>query len=408
MTREKVRATPQPPATVEATAATRLAPPGDLATATGNINAWAEVDCDALADNVRAIRSTLTPVVDIIAVIKANAYGHGVIPVARVLEREGVERFGVASVSEARDLRAAGISVPIVVLDHVFPSDAELTIANDIECTVHSRALADAFSVAATALGRDAIVHIKVDTGLHRFGNSPADAVDLANYARSLPGVRVQGLWTHLANADEVDDAFTTEQLNRFRSVREQLDWVPYCHIANSAGTLRRPELHFNGVRPGLAIYGICPPNCPDPGLRPALSLKARLARVQRLEPGEGLSYGLTWRAARPSIVGLVPVGYGDGWRRALGNTGSVLVNGQRCPMVGRVCMDQFLVDLTDLPGSPVEGDEVVLLGSQGNERIDANEIAELTGTISWEVVAALLPRIPRIYHRGGIVEDLD
>lgn len=385
---------------------TRTATPG-LADATAQLNAWAEVDLDALAANIAALRSTLAPGVDVIAVIKANAYGHGLVPVARELEALGVERLGVAWLSEALALRAAGLQAPITVLEHAFPGESAAAVAQGISCTVHSREVADAFAAAAAALGATARVQVKVDTGLHRFGNDPAEAIDLAHYCREQGGLEVEAVWTHLANADELDDSFSLEQLRRFQSARDELAWVPYAHAANSATLLRRPELHFDGVRAGIATYGICPPNTPNPGLHPVMSLKARLARVQRLLPGEGVSYGLTWRATRPSVLGLVPIGYGDGWRRALGNTGRVLVAGQSCPMVGRVCMDQFLVDLTDLPGTPSEGDEVVLLGQQGGARITADDVAADTGTISWEVVAALLPRVPRIYVRGGRAESV-
>ena len=378
------------------------------AAATADLNAWVEVDLEAMAANVAAIRSVLQPSTEVIAVIKANAYGHGAVPLARWLESQGVERLGVAWVSEAVALRAAGVQSPIIVMGHAFPGDAASCVSYDITCTIHSKHLADAFSAAAQAAGRKAMVHLKVDTGLHRFGNGDEEVVELAEYCRRLPGLRVEGIWTHMANADEEDDGFSVEQLERFRAVRERLDWTPYAHAANSATAFRRPALHFDGVRAGISLYGICPPNTPDPGLRPALSLKARLARVFELREGEGVSYGLTWRAPRDSVAGLVPVGYGDGWRRSLGNVGEVLVDGQRCPMVGRVCMDQFLVDLSALARRPEEGDEVVLLGQQGSEQITADSVAELCGTISWEVVAALLPRIPRVYRSGDTVVTLE
>jgi alanine racemase len=390
---------------VPSTHTTTLPATQGLDVATQSLNAWIEVDLDALDANVAAIRSVIEPGTELIAVVKANAYGHGLGPVARTLERSGVERFGVAWMGEALAVRSAGVTSPVIVLEHVFPADAPAAVANSIACTIHSKALADAFAAAARVASTQATVQLKVDTGLRRFGNTAAEAIELAEYCRGIPELRVEALWTHMANADEADDGFSLEQLARFQAVREQLDWIPYCHAANSATTLRQPVLHFDGVRAGVSLYGICPPHSPNPGLQPVLSLKARLARVMQLEVGEGVSYGLTWRAPRPSIVGLVPVGYGDGWRRSLGNSGSVLVGGQRCPMVGRVCMDMFLVDLTDLGKPSIEGDEVVLLGQQGGEAITAEEVAEQTGTIPWEVLAALLPRLPRLYRRGGVVE---
>lgn len=377
-----------------------------MAGATAALNAWVEVDLAALENNIAAIRGVLAPTTELIAVVKANAYGHGSAAVALECERLGVDRFAIAWMAEALQLRATGVRRPIVVLEHVFPADAEAAVRHGITCTIHSTELADAFSQVATRHNAVAKVHVKVDTGLHRFG-LPADAaVRLAEYARLLPGVEVEGLWTHMANADDADDSFSLEQLERFEAVRQRLAWIPFTHAANSATAMRHPEMHFAGVRTGISLYGLCPPNTPDPGLAPLMSVKARLARVQVLEAGEGVSYGHTWRAPSRSIVGLVPVGYGDGWRRSLGNLGYVLVGGQRCPMVGRVCMDQFLVDLTHLPGAEriAEGSEVVLLGAQGSETISAGEVAEETGTISWEVVAALLPRLPRVFHRNGTV----
>jgi alanine racemase len=206
-----------------------------------------------------------------------------------------------------------------------------------------------------------------------------------------------------MANADEADDSYSTRQRDRFDAVRRQLPWIPYAHAANSATALRRPDLRYSGVRIGLAMHGLLPDHTPDPGLRPTLSLKARLARVLDLAPGEGVAYGLTWRAGRPSRVALVPVGYADGWRRSLGNKGEVLLGGHRCPMVGRVMMDQFLVDVTEA-GAVAEGDEAVLIGTQGPETITADDVARELGTISWEVLASLQARLPRIYHRGGAV----
>lgn len=391
----------EPALTAEATTTRHL---GRLEDVTLERNAWLEVDLEALCWNASLLRRALTASTGLIAVVKANAYGHGATQVALALESSGIKRFAVAWLSEAIALREAGVRSPILVLEHTFAGDAMIAVEREITLTVHKRELAEALSQAALATGRTARVHIKVDTGLHRFGLDGDEAVALAEHCRELPGVEVEAVWTHMANADEGDDSFSTQQLERFRTARERLSWVPFAHAANSATTLRRPELHFNWVRTGISLYGLCPPNTPDPGLRPVMSLKARLARVQTLEAGEGVSYGLTWKAERRSVVGLVPVGYGDGWRRSLGNLGSVLVQGRRCPMIGRVCMDQFLVDLTELVRMPGEGDEVVLLGEQDGERITADEVAEETGTISWEVVAALLPRIPRIAHRDGEV----
>jgi alanine racemase len=376
---------------------------GSLAEATASQNAWLELDLAALDGNVAALRERLGPDVELIAVVKANAYGAGVEGIAPALEAAGVARFAVVWASEGLALRRMGLELPVIVLGHAFPADAAAAVEHDITLTCHSMALGEALSAAAVRLGKTAKVHVKVDTGLHRFGVPLDGAVALADGLRRLPGIEVEGLTTHMANADEPDDSFAEEQQTVFLEAVRRLPWIPYLHTANSATALRRSELRHSGVRVGLALHGVLPANTPALGVRPVLSLKARLARVADVAPGEGVSYGLTWRAERASKVGLVPVGYADGWRRSLGNAGRVLIGGRSCPVVGRVCMDQFLADVTDVPGA-AEGDEVVLIGSQGGLRITVDEVAALTGTISWDVMASLQARLPRICHRGGVV----
>ncbi len=377
-----------------------------LAELTGELNAWIEIDLARLEANLAAVRRWVGPGIELIAVVKANAYGHGTAAVLPALERYGIERFAVFSVPEGVQLRQLGIRRPVLVLGHAFPRQADEAVAYDLTLTVDEPALAAALAAAARAHGRAARVHIKVDTGLHRFGLAPDEAVALAEQLRAMPELEVEGLWTHMANADEPDDSFSEEQQARFEAVARRLEWIPYRHAANSATAIRRASLRYHGVRTGIGLFGVVPPNSPDPGLRPVLSLKARLVRVADISPGEGVSYGLTWRARRHSRVGLVPVGYGDGWPRSLSNCGEVLVRGRRVPIVGRICMDQFLVDVTDVPGA-APGDEVVLIGEQAGERIGADEVAKLAGTIAWDIVASLQARIPRIAHRAGVVETV-
>ena len=369
---------------------------------TRSLNHWIEVDLDALAANARCLASTMVPA-RLMGVVKANAYGHGASEVASALMGAGVEMFAVAWLSEAKALREAGITATILAMEHCFPADATQIVALDVAVTCHSRELAVALSMAAVASGRIARIHVKVDTGLHRFGLDLSEAISLAEYARSLPGVLVQGLWTHMANADEADDGFSDIQSGQFDVAVAALPWIPLVHAANSASGLRRAGLRFDAVRAGVSLYGVIPDNTPDPGLTPVLSLKARIARVTELRPGEGVSYGLTWRAPSHAKVALVPVGYADGWRRSLGNVGFVLISGVRCPIAGRVCMDQFIANVTGVQAVE-EGDEVVLIGSQGGMRITAAEVAALTDTIPWETLAGLGTRIPRIYHRSGVV----
>jgi len=394
--------------TITLTISQRLAPAADasLASVTRARNAWIEVDLGALDANVAALRSFLGSGLEIIAVVKANAYGAGAEGLAPALEAAGVDRFAVVWPVEALQLRRYGVTRPIVVLGHAFPEDAPAAVAAAVTLTCHSLALGEALSRAAVEQGRVAAVHVKVDTGLHRFGLDIDAAVALATALRALPGLHVEGLTTHMANADEEDDSFAEQQNARFAGAARRLPWIPYRHTANSATALRRSELRYDGVRIGLALHGVLPANTAGPDVRPILSLKARLARVAEVPAGDGVSYGLSWRAKRDSRVGLVPVGYADGWRRSLGNVGRVLIGGRPCPVAGRLCMDQFLVDVTALLDA-AEGDEVVLLGEQGGERITAAEIATLTGTIPWDIFASLQARLPRIFHRGGVVTSI-
>jgi alanine racemase len=322
------------------------------------------VDLGALEQNLHALRAAFEPGVEVIAVVKANAYGAGVAGVAPALEAAGVDRFATVWVSEALALRRLGVTRPILVMGHAFEADAEAAVQNDITLSVHSLALGEAVSTAAIGRGRVVNVHVHIDSGLHRDGVPLEAGVALAEVLRRLPGIRVEGLSTHMANADEVDDSFSGVQRDVFAEAVARLPWIPYRHTANSATALRRKELRYDGVRIGLAMHGVAPPNTPEPGLRPVLSLKARVARVAEVGVGEGVSYGLTWRAERPSRVALVPVGYADGWSRHLSNRGEVL----------------------------------------GGARIAANDVAERAGTISWDVLASLQARLPRLFHRAGDV----
>lgn len=378
-----------------------------LEAATTNQNAWIEIDLAAAANNVRVLKGALAPDgPELIAVVKANAYGAGAAILAPALETAGTDRFAVVWPHEGYMLRRAGVTRPILVLGHAFPADAVPALRSGLTLTCNDLALGQSLSEAASHAGVTAKVHVKVDTGLHRFGLELDAAVALAEALRPLPGIEVEGLTTHMANADETDDAFAEEQHARFRAAVARLPWIPYLHTANSATALRREELRYSGVRIGLALHGILPPNTPGPDIRPVLALRARVARVADVGVGEGVSYGLTWRASRPSRVALIPVGYADGWKRSLSNSGEIIVNGRRCPIVGRICMDQFLADVTDVPGA-VEGTIATLIGRDGAQSISASEVGEEAGTIAWDVLASLQARLPRIYHRDGDVEVL-
>jgi alanine racemase len=365
---------------------------------------WAEIDLDAVARNVCLLKGQANGAA-MMAVVKANGYGHGAVAVARAALAAGADRLGVICVDEGEQLRRAGIAAPILVMGHTPATDAARLIDLSLTATVASRETAEALARAAIQRGVRLAVHLKVDTGLNRYGFAPAEAVALADWLRDLPSLEVEGLFTHFASADEADKGYTLEQYGCFRQVAEELRWVSIRHVANTAALLDMPDLSLEMVRPGLGIYGLYPSGevRRDLGLAPALSLKSRIVRLTALAPGDCVSYGRIWRAPRPSLVGLVMCGYADGLPRSLSSRGSVLVRGRRAPIVGRVCMDMCMVDVTDVPDVATD-DEVVLIGCQGEEEITADEVADLAGTISYEILCGISARVPRLHLRAGEV----
>ncbi|KPK22127.1 MAG: alanine racemase [Dehalococcoidia bacterium SM23_28_1] len=363
---------------------------------------WAEIDLDALADNVRLLKSQANGAA-LMAVVKANAYGHGAVAVARAALAAGADRLGVICVDEGEQLRRAGISAPILVMGHTPVGEAQRLADLSLTPSVVSDQMALALARVASERRNEMPVHLKVDTGLNRYGLPPSEAADLGRWLRDLAGIRTEGLFTHFASADEEDKSYTAQQHKLFLSVAEQLDWVPIRHVSNTATLLRMPDMSLEMVRPGLGIYGCYPSSQVKRSLplRPVLSLKGRIARLTSIGPGESVSYGRTWRASRPSLIGLVMCGYADGLPRALSNRGSVLVRGRRAPIVGRVCMDMCMVDVSGIPDVAVD-DEVVIIGRQGEDEISAEEVAELCGTISYEILCGITTRMPRLYLRQG------
>jgi alanine racemase len=365
---------------------------------------WAEIDLDALADNVRLLKSQANGSA-LLAVVKANAYGHGAVAVARAALAAGADRLGVICVDEGEQLRRAGIAAPILVMGHTPEAEAERLVDLSLTPSVVSTQMALALKGVASGRGIEVPVHLKVDTGLNRYGVCPGDAAELGRWLRDLGGIYVEGLFTHFASADEGDKSYTMEQYRLFLAVAEQLDWVPVRHVSNTATLLDMPDMNLEMVRPGLGLYGCYPSSQVKRSLplRPVLSLKARVARLTSLAPGDPVSYGRTWRAPRPSLIGLVMCGYADGLPRALSNRGRVLVRGRRAPIVGRVCMDMCMVDLSDIPDVAVD-DEVVIIGRQGEEEISADEVAGLCDTISYEILCGISARVPRLYLQQGCV----
>jgi alanine racemase len=363
---------------------------------------WAEIDLDALADNVRLLKSQANGAA-LLAVVKANAYGHGAVAVARAALAAGADRLGVICLDEGEQLRRAGITEPILVMGHTSAREAQRLADLSLTPSVVSSEVALALARVASERRIEMPVHLKVDTGLNRYGLPASKAADLGRWLRDLAGIQTEGLFTHFASADEGEKSYTVEQHKLFLTVAEQLDWVPIRHVSNTATLLDMPDMSLDMVRPGLGIYGCYPSSQVKRSLslRPVLSLRGRIARLTSLAPGESVSYGRTWRAPRPSLIGLLMCGYADGLPRALSNRGSVLVRGRRAPIVGRVCMDMCMVDVSDIPDVALD-DEVVIIGRQGEEEISADEVAELCGTISYEILCGISARVPRLYLRQG------
>lgn len=363
------------------------------------------VDLDAIAHNLDAIgRHAGVPVM---AVVKANAYGHGLVPVARHLESVGVAQLGVAFLEEGIALRQAGVRIPILVMGGIFGPQAGQFIAHDLEATVSSLDKLRQVEAAAEAAGRKAVVHLKIDTGMERIGVHSYSAGPFIEAAVASRWCTIKGVYSHLACADDPASPMTALQVERFAEACAHFERLgapmPLRHLANSGGVLHFPETWLDMVRPGIIVYGVLP----DPAsratlaLRPALSLLSQVVYFKVVKAGRPVSYGATWMPARDTRVVTVPIGYGDGWPRALSSRGEVLLRGARYPMIGRVCMDQFMVDIGD--GSAFNEDEVVLVGRQGDASIRIEDVAVTAGTIPYEVLTGLNLRIPRYYVGSAV-----
>jgi len=368
----------------------------------------AEIDLAAIAANVRVACELAGPTAAVMAVVKADAYGHGAAPVAREALGAGATWLGVAVPEEGAALRAAGLQARILVLGPIAPAQAAAVAAHDLDQCVSDPGQAEAISREAVARGRVQRLHLKVDTGMGRVGLPPRAVRAAAERIAAFPAVRLVGLMTHFADADADDPEFTREQLARFETVSRDLRAagiaIPLRHAANSAGLIRHPDARLDLVRPGIMLYG-CPPCATrrpgDPVLAPALRLRTAISQLADLAAGASVSYGRTFVAPRDVRIATLPIGYADGLSRLLSGRGQALILGRRVPIVGRVCMDMAMVDVTNVPGVRV-GDEAVLIGRQGGEEITADEVAGLTATISYEVLCSIGPRVPRIYHGGS------
>jgi alanine racemase len=376
-----------------------------------DILTWAEIDLDAIAHNARLLKGSAGSGSELMVAVKANAYGHGAISVSRAALGGGASRLAVSRTEEGIELRRAGVDAPILLLGYTLPGESDAIVQWNLTPTVNSKPQARSLSYAAAARGRALPIHVKVDTGMSRYGLLPDEVLPFARFLSELPGLVLEGLYTHFAVADLQDKAFTHHQFDAFKAVARRLEAhgfpFPFKHVSNSAATIDLPEMALQIVRCGIALYGLRPSADVQPAvsLRPALTLKSRVARVRTLPGGASISYGRTYVTDKPTRVALIPAGYGDGYHRLISNRGAVLIRGKRAPILGRVCMDQFVVNVSDIPGVRLH-DEVVLIGRQGQGHIPAEEVARWAETINYEVTTSLLPRLTRIYlSQGRIVE---
>lgn len=370
---------------------------------------WAEVNLDLIAHNFKELRRITNKNAKMMAVVKADAYGHGSIEVSKTLIENGADMLAVAMLDEAIQLRNAGLSVPILILGHTIPEKAKEIIKYDLIQTVFQHDIAEALSYYACTVGRRVKVHVKVDTGMTRVGFRDSQVESILDIAK-LPNIELEGIMTHFASADDSSPDYTKMQFQAFMEVVQSLDnhglRIPIKHTCNSAAIIQFPEMHLDMVRPGISLYGFYPSKDVDVtkvDLRQAITFKTRAVMVKDVEVSVGISYGTIFKTERPSKIVTIPIGYADGYTRLLTGKGKVLVNGQIAPIVGKICMDQCMIDATDVSGEINLGDEVVMFGSQGNKQIHVDDVADMLGTINYEVVCMVGKRIPRMYYKDGI-----
>lgn len=376
---------------------------------------YAKIDLDAAAYNMEQMKKRIGGGARLIAVVKTDAYGHGAVPLAEVFEKlDYVWGYAVASLDEGMILRKHGIKKPILVLGCVFPDQYDDMVRNDIRAAVYMEEMALGMAEAARKAGKKAYIHIKTDTGMGRIGFPVSEeSADIIERISKLEDIKIEGMFTHFAKADETDKTYTYDQHRKFMWMKEQMEKrgveIPYYDCDNSAGIIDFPDMKHDLARAGISTYGMYPSeevnqNAVD--LKPVLSLVSHVIFVKTVEPGTSISYGGTFVAPEKMRVATIPVGYGDGYPRSLSNKGSVLIHGKRARILGRVCMDQFMVDVTEIPETRFM-DQAVLVGEDGDDRITVEELAELSGRFNYEFVCCLGKRIPRVYVKDGrITED--
>lgn len=376
--------------------------------------AYVEINLDHLAHNIREVRRLAAKDAQVMAVIKADGYGHGAVKIAQTLLDNGADRLAVAVLDEAIELRQAGCKVPVFVLGYTQAERAQEVVSHDLEQSIYSWEAALALSQAAADQSKTVSVHIKIDTGMGRIGLQPnEETVELIKKIHALPNLQIKGLFTHFAVADEVDKTYTNQQFEKFIWVSSQLEkngiHVELKHCGNSAAIIDLQGMHLNMVRAGIMLYGLAPSKdvlLQKLELRQVMSLKVRITHVKEIEAGQSVSYGRKFIADKKTKIASLPIGYADGYTRLLSGKAEALVKGQRVPVVGRICMDQCMIDVTGIEDVQV-GDEVVLFGQQGDGFISIDEVAEKLGTINYEIVCMISRRVPRVYVKNNEVADV-
>ena len=376
---------------------------------------FATIDLDAIHENCMNMKKNMKNDTQMIGVIKTDGYGHGAVPIAKELEPESfIFGFATATVEEALILRRHGIHKPILILGYSFPYAYESMVKEEIRPAVFRLDQAEALSEAAKKAGKILQIHIKVDTGMSRIGIQPEQSgIEFVKEVSKMEHLKIEGIFTHFARADEIDKTAAKEQLRRFQQfvmrVEEQCQIeIPVKHCSNSAGIIELKEANMDAVRAGVTIYGMWPSNEVQQNivsLRSALSLYSHIVYIKELEPGRAISYGGTYVVKKKMRVATIPVGYGDGYPRGLSNKGYVLIHGKKAPVLGRICMDQFMVDVTEIPEA-VEGDLVTLIGENETQKITIEELGDLSGRFKYELACDLGKRIPRVYLKNGEIAE--
>lgn len=374
---------------------------------------YAEIDLDAVLYNMEQMKNNISSNTKIMGVIKADGYGHGAIMIGKELERlDYVFGYGVATAEEALSLRNADLKKPILVLGYTFPHCYKDLISNEIRFTVFKSEMLEGIANCAAKLGKKAKIHIKVDTGMNRIGINPDDAgLEFIKEALSFDNIEIEGVFTHFARADETDKTSVNGQIDQISQFLNRIEKelglnVPVKHCSNSAGIIELREANMDVVRAGISLYGLWPSNEVRRdiiSLKPVLSLKSRIVYIKQVEKGTPISYGGTYVTKENTRIATIPIGYADGYPRGLSNKGYVLIHGKKAPILGRVCMDQFMVDVNNIPEA-IEGDEVTLIGVDGKEQLTMEELGDISGRFNYELACGLSKRVPRVYIKHGEV----